>query len=152
MSTGRPAFPGTTSAAIFDAILNRTPIEPLSVNPRLLAPLLGIIQKAIEKDRNFRYQTAADLRADLQRVKRDYDAQARVSGPGSSDSSARVSPTLANAPSESSLSIDKRALYGIAAAILIILAGAYYLGWKDGAEVSSVNFSRWNDSHGAFCA
>jgi serine/threonine protein kinase/Tol biopolymer transport system component len=136
MSTGRLAFPGTTSAAIFDAILNRTPTEPLSVNPRLLAPLLGIIQKAIEKDRNFRYQTAADLRADLQRVKRDYDAQARVSGPGSSDSSARVSPALASAPSASSLSIDKRALYGIAAAILIILAGAYYLGWKDGLSNS----------------
>jgi serine/threonine protein kinase len=68
MATGHQAFSGNTSAAIFDAILNRSPIEPLNLNPKLPVGLDQIIRKSIEKDRRLRYQTAADLRVDLQRV------------------------------------------------------------------------------------
>jgi serine/threonine protein kinase/Flp pilus assembly protein TadD len=74
MTTGRPAFPGTTSAIIFEAILNRDPIPPSRLNPALPAELERILSKALEKDCEMRYQTAGDLRADLKRLKRDFDA------------------------------------------------------------------------------
>ena len=128
MSTGRPAFPGSTSAAIFDAILNRTPAEPLTINPRLPAALLGIIQKSIEKDRALRYQTAADLRADLARVKRDYEAQPRASSSASSDSSGRITVASTETQSHGAVSIQRRTLFGIGAALLLLLGGVYYLG------------------------
>jgi eukaryotic-like serine/threonine-protein kinase len=73
MTTGRPAFYGNTSAIIFDAILNREPIPPSRLNPNLPAELEQILSKALEKDREMRYQTAADLRADLKRLKREFD-------------------------------------------------------------------------------
>ncbi len=70
MATGRPAFSGGTAALIHDAILNRPPAPPLRLNPELPTELEQIINKALEKDRKLRYQTASDLGADLQRVKR----------------------------------------------------------------------------------
>src|SRR5262249_26527108 len=73
MATGRPAFGGATSAVIAAAILERTPTPPRTVRADLPAPLEQVILKAIEKDRELRYQHASEMRADLQRLKRSAD-------------------------------------------------------------------------------
>jgi len=70
-ATGRQAFSGTTSGMIFDGILNKAPASPVRLNPDLPQELEHILNKALEKDRTLRYQNAADIRTDLQRLRRD---------------------------------------------------------------------------------
>ena len=74
MATGKKPFSGTTTAVIFDGILNRAPVSPVRLNPELPAELERIVNTALEKDRELRYQTAAELRADLKRLKRDTES------------------------------------------------------------------------------
>jgi eukaryotic-like serine/threonine-protein kinase len=74
MATGKLPFPGGTSAVIFHAILSQPPIPPLRLNPQIPPKLEEIMHKSLEKDRKLRYQSAADLRADLARLKRDTDS------------------------------------------------------------------------------
>ena len=74
MATGRQAFAGTTWGTIHNAILNREPVAPARVNPDVPARLEEVINRALEKNRALRYQNAADLRADLQRLRRDIES------------------------------------------------------------------------------
>ena len=74
MASGRLAFIGGTTAVVFEAILNRAPLPVTRLNPDLLSDLGWIIAKLLEKDRRLRYQSAAELRADLKRIKRDTES------------------------------------------------------------------------------
>jgi eukaryotic-like serine/threonine-protein kinase len=78
MATGTAPFQGTTLAAISDAILHVTPVAPVRLNSKVPQELEGIIHKALEKDRNFRYQHASEIRADLQRLRRQTDAKSQL--------------------------------------------------------------------------
>ncbi len=124
MATGRLAFPGNTSGVIFHAILSQAPIPPLRLNPQIPSKLEEIINKALEKDRKLRYQTAADMRTDLARLKRDTDSSRSVAGA----SAAEVTVPLW---------WRSKAAIGIAGVALIAaLAGAgwYYRSRGNGGE------------------
>jgi TolB-like protein len=111
MATGRQPFTGNTSAIIFEAILNRAPVSPVRLNPELPAELERIVNTALEKDRDLRYQSAAELKTDLKRLKRDSDSN-------------RSGKTPAAAPV--ALRPSRGRIAAIAAAILIAAAAA---GW-----------------------
>ena len=98
MATGRQAFTGSSSAEIFDAILNRAPVPAARVNPEIPNELARIIDKCLEKDAKLRYQHAADLGSDLQRLKRDTDSSRSAISAASPEPSA---PLPASAESAS---------------------------------------------------
>jgi len=110
MATAKPAFAGNTTAVIFDGILNKAPIPPSRLNPVLPLELERIVNKALEKDRRMRYQSASELAVDLKRLKREID-----SGRSSSVSYSAVSPAAALPAT-----VPKRGkIVAIAAAVLL---------------------------------
>ncbi len=150
MATGQLAYPGKTSGIITDGILNRAPVPASQVNPAVPPKFEEIISKAAEKDRGMRYQAAAEMRTDLQRLKRDIDA-VRVmaesggavpaaSGTGiapakdASGSSARVAAATSASASGSSSAVAEVApatrhkwmIPAAAAAVVLVLIGGYF--------------------------
>jgi eukaryotic-like serine/threonine-protein kinase len=103
MATGRPAFPGSTTAVIFDAILNKTPTPPVQINTNLPVELERIISKALEKDPDLRYQHASEMRTDLKRLKRDTDSGRAVAAMSSSPQTAVGTPPLQGDSSDSQM-------------------------------------------------
>jgi serine/threonine protein kinase/Tfp pilus assembly protein PilF len=139
MATGIVPFRGESSPVIFKAILDETPVSPLRLNPDLPADFERIISKVLEKDRNLRYQTAADLRSDLARLKRDHDS-GRSSGVSSSVVAPASSSTLV--PGAAPAASSGNWLWGgiASAVLLLVVAGAVYFlrGKSEGDKVSSI--------------
>jgi eukaryotic-like serine/threonine-protein kinase len=118
MGTGQPAFAGNSTGLIFEAILNRSPVHSSSLNPVIPAKLEEVIFKTMEKDCEFRYQTAAELRGDLKRIKRSRDTSRLQTESSSSTQAAAVVPTAQPA------SVRNRVLpVSIAVGVLALAAG-----------------------------
>jgi Tol biopolymer transport system component len=128
MATGRQAFSGSTTAAIFDGILNKAPTSPLRLNPELPAKLEEIITKALEKDRELRYQHASDIRADLKRLRRDTTSgkSTAVSGPLS-----KAEESLAPSGSGTAVAVPRwrRRLRMLSALVIVLAAGVSVARW-----------------------
>jgi eukaryotic-like serine/threonine-protein kinase len=153
MATGTLAFRGGSSAEIFKAILDAAPVPAMRLNPDLPEEVQRVLNKALEKDRNVRYQTAADLRADLKRLQRSLDsgrasATSAISGESASAASAS-SPMSAAAGSSGSVTAvqaaaparSRRALIAVigAVAIVCVLVGLYFFHARSASgQVSSI--------------
>ncbi len=130
MATGRQAFSGATTAAVFDAILHRTPAAPLKLNPQLPARLEGILENALEKDPKLRYQTASDFRVDLQRLKRESDSHSSAQP---SEIQPQAASTVAAVPAQSQPTKRNRILLAAATVIAMgLIASAYREGYREG--------------------
>jgi serine/threonine protein kinase len=139
-ATGHHPFPGKTSAVVLSAILNRAPVAPVVLNPELPLRLQEVINNCLEKDRELRYQSAADLRADLKRVRRDIEsghthiveATSSRSGRSAAPASASSQPAVPAARGSMALLIGAGALIATA-----IGAGVYSLRSNEPPPVQS---------------
>ena len=126
MATAKVPFEGETTAVIFEAILNRDPVAPTEFNPALPGKLEEVIRTALEKDRDLRYQSAAEIRAELKRLKRDTSSgRTRIA----SGSAAAASGSTAVAAAPSAASRSKAPVLAVMAvlAIAVIAAAVYWL-------------------------
>ncbi len=116
MATGSRPFQGTTSALVFEAILNKAPVSLVRLNPALPEELERIVNKALEKDREVRYQSAKEVLVDLKRLKRDTDSGKAASHTAAVISKPRISKTLP--------------VLALAAAVLLVAAAILYRVWR----------------------
>jgi serine/threonine protein kinase/Tol biopolymer transport system component len=122
MATGLPAFAGNTSALVFDAILNKAPVSPLRLNAQVPAELDRIINKALEKDRRLRYQSASEMAVDMRRLKREIES-GRTEGVSVHPTATARMP--ATTPAERRSPVKWIAIS--AAAVIVVVAFAYLL-------------------------
>ena len=156
MATGRLPFDGETAAVIFDGILNRAPVPPIEINPALPPKLDEIIRTALEKDRDLRYQSAAEMRAELKRLKRDTSSGRVIvssgSAPGGSaagvaGSSAAAVPRPASSaavrgsPTKPPVNWRRRAWYAGIPLLLGIVVAAIALYFAKGEHEHSFNLA-----------
>jgi eukaryotic-like serine/threonine-protein kinase len=133
MATGQLPFRGDSTATIFEAILNRAPVPAMRLNPDVPAELEHIINRALEKDRNLRYQSAADMRSELQRLKRDTDSSRQVPAAilqaSTAASAAATQPAQATS-SSTAIAVAKRHKWAMLGAVIaaLMVFGAAGLG------------------------
>ncbi len=152
MATGSLPFRGETSGVISDAIMNRPFLSPLRLNPELPAKFEDIFNKALEKDRDLRYRTAADIYTDLKRLRRDTDSgriHASQSTALPNSSAETPSATSSAISSQSSFSFQyKKILLTVSAVLLLVLAFAAYhfiSNTKTSTEPAKITrISHWN--------
>ena len=128
MATGRLPFRGDTSGTTFDAILNRPPTPPVRLNPDISDGLERIINKALEKDRDIRYQHASELRADLKRLRRDTESGSRATMVAETLPQTRRSPLLWAA---------------LAVVVVALAAGVTFMLRRSGQPAAAANSSQW---------
>ena len=155
MTTGRAPFEGASPAVIFDAILNHEPVSPSQFNPNLPPKLEEIIRKALEKDRELRCQSAAELRADLKRLKRDTTSGHRLAATGTGSGAAR--PRSVAAASSGAVAVEAGAVKhslpkawiaaGVIALLAILTLVAYeLLTRRHGFDLQNMQITKLTDS------
>ncbi|MFZ3217033.1 MAG: protein kinase [Candidatus Acidiferrales bacterium] len=133
VTTRRTPFPGDTTGIVFDAILNREPVPPSRLNPELAPKLEEIIHKALEKDRELRYQSAGELRSDLKRLKRDSE-------------SGRVAPLSSATTSAANATAKRRGwtrILAIVAAVLLLAAAGAAIWWFHAPRTAGPVSTAW---------
>jgi eukaryotic-like serine/threonine-protein kinase len=125
MATGVPAFSGSTTAKVFDAILNRAPVAAVRLNPALPVKLEEIINKALEKDRKLRYQSAAEMSVDLRRLQREIESGRT----GNVSSYTNQAPSVSATGSATAYPrvLVRRKWFAVSAAAILLAAVAGYL-------------------------
>ena len=121
MCTGTLPFRGDTTGLIFNAILERDPVAPVRLNPDIPAGLEQVINKALEKDRDIRCQSAAELRADLKRLRRDIESSRKVGTAAGEATITQAVPEATQTSSSAVIAAAKQHKWGVAAGVFVVL-------------------------------